>query len=90
VAFGSNRRGEERLVVVAESRTPDAAPAIARQVTGSIHEALGVVPEEVVIVPPGTLPKTSSGKLRRAETRRRYLAGELTDRRPTLVDRSVR
>jgi fatty-acyl-CoA synthase len=26
----------------------------------------------------GRLPKTSSGKLRRAETRRRYLSGELS------------
>jgi hypothetical protein len=27
---------------------------------------------------PGELPKTSSGKIRRAETRTRYLAGALT------------
>jgi acyl-CoA synthetase (AMP-forming)/AMP-acid ligase II len=32
---------------------------------------------EIVLVLPATVPKTSSGKIRRAETRRRFLAGEL-------------
>jgi hypothetical protein len=31
----------------------------------------------VEILPPGTLPRTSSGKMRRQEALRRYLAGEL-------------
>jgi fatty-acyl-CoA synthase len=37
-----------------------------------------MTPAEVVVVPPGRLPRTTSGKLRRAEARRRHLAGELT------------
>jgi hypothetical protein len=32
----------------------------------------------VKVLEPGTLPRTSSGKLRRSEALRRYLAGELT------------
>jgi hypothetical protein len=32
---------------------------------------------------PGTLPRTSSGKLRRGEARRLYLAGQLTPPRKT-------
>jgi len=40
----------------------------------------------VELVPSGTIPKTSSGKLRRNETRRRYLDGDLRKRqRPMLV-----
>jgi fatty-acyl-CoA synthase len=38
---------------------------VARRVT----DAVGVPPAAVVAVAPGTLPKTSSGKLRRAATR---------------------
>ena len=34
-------------------------------------------PDEVVLVAPGTVPKTSSGKLRRAATRELFLAGVL-------------
>jgi acyl-CoA synthetase (AMP-forming)/AMP-acid ligase II len=38
---------------------------------------IGVAPHAVVLLVPGALPRTSSGKLRRAETWRRYLEGEL-------------
>lgn len=78
VAFGApNASGAESLVVVAEARQPDDGDAIARAVRGHVHEALGVIVDEVVVVPPGTLPKTSSGKLRRAETKARWSAGSL-------------
>ena len=38
----------------------------------------GVRPHTVGVLEPGTLPRTSSGKLRRGEALRRYLAGELS------------
>jgi fatty-acyl-CoA synthase len=37
----------------------------------------GVRPDEVVLLAPGALPRTSSGKLRRHEALRRWLAGRL-------------
>jgi acyl-CoA synthetase (AMP-forming)/AMP-acid ligase II len=82
VAFGapadpSDSDAQERLVVVAESREPDNANVIARSIRTQVGDGLGIVPDEVVIVPPGTLPKTSSGKLQRSETRNRWLAGSL-------------
>ena len=79
VAFGApgSDGAEARVVVVAEARQPDDSGEIARAVRGHVHEALGVVVDEVVVVPPGTLPKTSSGKLRRVETRARWTAGTL-------------
>ena len=40
--------------------------------------ALGVAPKEVVLLDPGVLPRTSSGKLRRAETWDRYTRGLLS------------
>src|SRR5262249_347238 len=82
VAFGAPGEGEERLVVIAESREPDSANLIAREIRGRIGDALGIVPDDVVIVPPGTLPKTSSGKLRRMETRPRWESGSLAPERP--------
>ena len=38
-----------------------------------INELLQLAVNEVVIAPPGSLPKTSSGKLQRAKTRLQYL-----------------
>jgi fatty-acyl-CoA synthase len=47
----------------------------------SIHhrtlEVCGLPPRDVMLVRPGTLPKTSSGKLQRARCRELYLAEQL-------------
>jgi acyl-CoA synthetase (AMP-forming)/AMP-acid ligase II len=40
-------------------------------------EVSGVPPHEVLLVAPGSLPKTSSGKLQRSTCRERYHADEL-------------
>ena len=42
-----------------------------------VKEAIGLAAAEVVLVLPGSLPKTSSGKLQRSLCRTRYLAEEL-------------
>jgi 1-acyl-sn-glycerol-3-phosphate acyltransferase len=81
VAFGVSRRelGTESLVVVAETRTldPEKRDRLSGLVTGRIAEALGLPPDVVALVPPGAVPKTSSGKVRRAATREMYEAGAL-------------
>lgn len=66
----------EELVVVAESRTAD-DPGLGLGVHEAVAAALGIPVHDVVVVPPGTVPKTTSGKPRRQETRRRYLEGAL-------------
>ena len=72
IAFGTEgRRGREALVVVAETKADDADPVRA-QVASRVTDAVGVPPDDVVLVRPGTLPKTSSGKLQRALCRDRY------------------
>jgi fatty-acyl-CoA synthase len=84
VAFGSaGHRGEEQLVIVAETRKPESADVLQKEIRGSVHEALGVTPGEVVIVPPGTLPKTSSGKLKRVDAKRHYERGTLQAPKPS-------
>ena len=82
VAFGLKDRGSgtEKLVVVAESRESEPARrrVIAASVTQEICAGLGLPPDRVELIPPGSIPKTSSGKLRREETRQLYIAGTLS------------
>ncbi len=63
---------DERLVVVAEHKPALAPPDLARQIATRVRGSIGVTPDDVVLVKPGTLPKTSSGKLRRAACRDAY------------------
>jgi fatty-acyl-CoA synthase len=85
IAFGvEGRKGREALVVVAEARLrglgaegPGQAGPERSAVAQRVRAAIGLPPEEVVLVAPGTLPKTSSGKLQRSLCRNRYLESEL-------------
>jgi fatty-acyl-CoA synthase len=64
-------RHRESFAVVVESRQagdPEAAGGIGKDVTSRVVSAVGVRPARVVVVAPGSLPKTPSGKLRRAAT----------------------
>lgn len=69
--------GAERLVVVAETRERDreVLDALQRNIAGLAVDLVGAPPDEIVLAPPQTVLKTSSGKIRRAATRERYLAG---------------
>jgi 1-acyl-sn-glycerol-3-phosphate acyltransferase len=84
VAIGVERgeTGTESLVVVAETRATEPAERerLARAVIDRVAAAVGVPPDSVELVAPGTVPKTSSGKIRRAETRELYRRGALGTR----------
>jgi long-chain-fatty-acid--[acyl-carrier-protein] ligase len=58
-----------KLVITAEFKGDDEAAARSAVVQRVASEC-GVVPADVVFVKPGTLPRTSSGKLRRLEVKR--------------------
>jgi fatty-acyl-CoA synthase len=79
IAFGvDGDRGRESLVVVAESRAADDdLTAVRRLVADRVREAVGVPARDIVLVAPGTLPKTSSGKLQRSLCKRYYRDGRL-------------
>jgi acyl-CoA synthetase (AMP-forming)/AMP-acid ligase II len=63
------------LFVEASPKVSRAAlPEACRQ---AVLGSTGISPDQVVILAPGTLPRTSSGKLRRGETLRLHLAREL-------------
>ena len=82
--FGSEDRdsGTERLVVVAETRETEIGARAAMR--GAIEEValrhLGSPPDEVLLVPPYTVLKTSSGKIRRRALRELYEQGRLAAR----------
>ena len=82
VAFGltDEAAGTEKMIVVAETRERDAQKlaSIASAVTDLVSRGLGLPPDRVELIPPGSIPKTSSGKLRREETKQLYLAGTLS------------
>ena len=66
------------MVVVAETAAVGAqAEAVARTAVETLRRDLKRGPEELVLIAPGTLPKTSSGKRRRGACREHYIAGSL-------------
>jgi fatty-acyl-CoA synthase len=71
--------GTERLIVIAETRAgaPDACASLEAAVRERVVAALGLPPDTIVIAAPGTVLKTSSGKIRRSATREGWLAGTL-------------
>ena len=81
VAFAAKdpRQGSERLVIVAETkeRDPQRRAALTQRARERATDILGLPPDEILLAPPRAVLKTSSGKLRRADTRERYLAGRL-------------
>ena len=86
--FGVTDRtsGTERVVVLAETRETDPArraamEARAQEVTADIA---GTPPDEVVLAPPSTVPKTSSGKIRRSAARELYVSGHVGPTRSSL------
>jgi 1-acyl-sn-glycerol-3-phosphate acyltransferase len=79
--FGSvdSVRGTEKIVIAAETRlTDEAEMASLRTEIGRLGDRLleGAA-DEVVLLPPRSIPKTSSGKLRRSACLRLYERGEL-------------
>jgi acyl-CoA synthetase (AMP-forming)/AMP-acid ligase II len=84
-AFGVSdpAHGTERVVLVAETREtrPGALSHLQAEVVRHLAR-LGHPADEVLLVPPQRIPKTPSGKLRRARCRQLYLRGELSRGRP--------
>ena len=67
---------DEALLVLVE-RTEEAPPDLESHIAAAIVAHTSIAPHTVVVLAPGTLPRTSSGKPRRGEALRQYLSGEL-------------
>jgi fatty-acyl-CoA synthase len=78
VAFATSGEQTERLIVVAETKSPAAQlEELAKTVKTECKTALGLMVSEVRLVPSGAIPKTSSGKLQRRRTKQQFEAGTL-------------
>jgi 1-acyl-sn-glycerol-3-phosphate acyltransferase len=85
--FGSRdpRSQTERLVVIAETQETDPAALehLRTEINSLAADLTGDPPEDIVLAPPGTVLKTSSGKIRRSASRELYERGALgKTRRP--------
>ncbi len=67
----------ERLIIVAETRESDAArlETLRDEIHALSVDLIGAPPDDVVLAPPHTILKTSSGKIRRAASRQLYETG---------------
>ncbi|MEE9395733.1 MAG: AMP-binding protein [Methylococcales bacterium] len=77
--FGSANpdSGTERLIVLAETRKTDSSEfeAIRVDISRIVTNLVGTRPDEVILAPPYTVLKTSSGKVRRSTCRELYEQG---------------
>ncbi len=80
-AFGvyDDTKAADLVVIVCETRVEGDAEraALVAQVNARVAEHCGLSVDEVVLVPPGSIPKTSSGKRQRPLCRELYLSGDL-------------
>src|SRR5439155_326879 len=78
VAFGvlDAERGTEDLAAVVETRETDAArlAALREAIRWEVITAVGLAVRHLLLVPPGGIEKTTSGKLARRATRERHAA----------------
>ncbi|MCC7483393.1 MAG: AMP-binding protein [Burkholderiales bacterium] len=83
--FGSRdeRAGTERIVVLAETREEDPArrEALRARINDLAVALIGTPADDIVLAAPGTVLKTSSGKIRRAGSRELYERGGKVERR---------
>ncbi|HEV8308906.1 MAG TPA: AMP-binding protein [Methylomirabilota bacterium] len=83
VGLGSERVSTQRLVIVAEVRDPDTGPeqasALVRTIVRAVRGIRGFRPSRVLLVRPGTIPKTTSGKIQHARLVELVTNAELGD-----------
>ncbi|MCA3555066.1 fatty acyl-AMP ligase [Aestuariivirga sp.] len=75
-----NDAGEDEVTVLVQCRMQDKAliEALRHDVSAVVHRSAGVECK-VVMVPPKSLPFTSSGKLSRAAAKQKFLSGEIAE-----------
>ncbi len=78
VGLHSEHQQTERVYVVAETKLPsEAHGALAERLREQLR-ARGIAIDQVLLVAPGTLPKTTSGKLKRRAIAEAIASGQLT------------
>lgn len=90
VAFTVDGRDRTRVVVACELtremlRCRDKWPHVKSAIRSAIRRVHNLAIDEVILLEPGALPKTSSGKLRRSQCCDDYLAGSLAAAKSALA-----
>jgi fatty-acyl-CoA synthase len=75
VGLANAEVGTEDIALIVETteREAEARERIRFDVESRVHRATGLRPDRVVLVPPNTIPVTTSGKVRRALARQELL-----------------
>jgi fatty-acyl-CoA synthase len=76
VGFVPPGEDDEALAMLVET-TSDASESLAQDVASRVQQHTGILPARVELLAPGTLPRTSSGKLRRREALTQWQTGQL-------------
>lgn len=74
-AFSTLKDGKEALVLLVEVRQEH--PDLHVEIRRAVRQSVGLTLDHVDTLTPGTLPRTSSGKIRRAEARRLWQEAQL-------------
>lgn len=79
--------GTEDLVLVAETREkhPQVKDQIKKEITSEILGSVGIKPDRVLVVPPRSIPKTSSGKIQRLMCKQFLEDGTLVKNMPDRI-----
>jgi 1-acyl-sn-glycerol-3-phosphate acyltransferase len=69
----------ERIVVLAETAERDltARAILQSRAQQAVSDVAGIPPDEIVLVPPHSVPRTSSGKIRRSAAKELYEVGSI-------------
>ncbi|NNM60123.1 MAG: AMP-binding protein [Legionellales bacterium] len=91
IAFGiaDAETGTEKIIVAAETALLKEIEHFQQAIIEHVAAGVGLPPDEVIILPPHAIPKTSSGKLQRSACKQAYLAGKLTKKKKTFVWQAV-
>lgn len=77
----------ERLIVMAETRSQDTdeLDRLRTEINTLAMDLVGSPPDEIVLAPPGTILKTSSGKIRRTACRELYESGQIKKKQTGVI-----
>jgi fatty-acyl-CoA synthase len=82
VAFGTAAPGRaDRVVIVVEPSGTVSGIALTAAIRQQVSDLFGIYVDDVVLVPSGTVGRTTSGKVQRTATKARYERGQLPDER---------
>lgn len=78
VAFAGPDR-DAHVIVALEAERQAEPDELARMVLRAVADAVGLAPHQVLVVPKGTITRTTSGKLQRSALRKAYVDGDLPE-----------